>query len=29
MANLASTYWKHRRWDEEEKLEVEVMEARK
>ncbi|CAG1963156.1 unnamed protein product, partial [Fusarium graminearum] len=29
MANLASTFWNQGRWEEAEKLEVEVMEARK
>ncbi|KAH7016330.1 uncharacterized protein B0I36DRAFT_337349 [Microdochium trichocladiopsis] len=29
MANLASTFWNQGRWDEAEKLEVEVMETRK
>ncbi|KAI1522327.1 kinesin light chain 1, partial [Pyrenophora tritici-repentis] len=29
MANLASTYWNQGRWDDAEKLEVQVMETRK
>ncbi|KAF1934518.1 hypothetical protein EJ02DRAFT_205295 [Clathrospora elynae] len=29
MANLASTYWYQGRWDDAEKLEVQVMETRK
>jgi hypothetical protein len=29
MANLASTLWKEGRWDEAEKLEVQMMETRK
>jgi len=29
MANLAATYWNQGRWDEAEKLEVQVMEIRK